>query len=180
LRKLADMTGGKVFDEIPEELKRVIEDAEIFRPTPINARSLQQAWFWLVLLAGLGLLLDVAVRRIAIEPAEASAAFNTIWDRTRGRRTAEELTPEFLARLKTRKAEVGEKIDKGKATRRFEGELPEGAALLPGADAAVAPPPRAPQRPQPKATDATGDDYAARLLRAKRKAMGDEEPPAKT
>lgn len=179
LRKLADLTGGKVWNESEEELKKVIDDGEIFRPTPINARSPQPAWFWLVLLVGVGLLLDVAVRRIAIEPAEASAAFNTAWDRVRGRREVSEQTPEFLARLRTRKAEVGEKIDKGKAARRFEGELAEGAAPPPGADAAVAPPVRAPQRPVSPTTEATGDDYAARLMRAKRKAMGDKDEPPK-
>jgi|GEM_PF-213910 hypothetical protein len=180
LRKLAEMTGGQYWTETPEQLKEAIDSGALFRPTPINARSLQPAWFWLALALGITLFFDVALRRIAIEPAEIGAALITTWDRIRGRRVSGEKTPEFLARLRSRKAEVGETMEKGKAARRFEGELPEGAAPPPGADAAAPPPVRTPHRPAKPTTESAGDDYAARLMRAKRKAMGEGEDPKKT
>ncbi|MFL5338754.1 MAG: hypothetical protein ACJ8F7_01190, partial [Gemmataceae bacterium] len=176
LRKVAEMTGGNVYNEDDPELKKIEESGTVYRPAPANARSLQPVWFWLVLLAGLFLLADVAVRRIAIEPAELGGYLSRQWDKVRGRREAASATPAFLERLKSRKAVVSEEIIGERARRRFEGEAPAGAMPL-GADATAAPPPR-PTTPQPRVQpEAAGDDYAARLLRAKRKAMEEKDKP---
>jgi hypothetical protein len=125
---------------------------------------------WLVLLAGAGLLLDVAVRRIAVEPEELFSTVFFWWESLRGRREALEKTPAFIERLKQRK---GEAIDERKTRRRFEAEVGEGIAAPQGADTMPERKPTAPTKST--APEPTGDDYAARLLRAKRKAMQDKD-----
>lgn len=170
LRKIAEMTGGNYYTEAPAELKQVAEKATVYRPAPANARTLQPVWFWLVMLAGIILLLDVAVRRIAVEPAAVSAALVGFWEKIRGRHGIAPKLPEYLERLKSRKAEVGEGLDAERATRRFEGDAAATPAPL-GADDAAPPPQRPTTRPRPTEPEPTGDDYAARLMRAKKKAM---------
>jgi hypothetical protein len=170
LKKLAEMTGGEVWNESDASLKEVVDSKRVYRPAPANARSLQPFWFWLVLLAGVGLLLDVAIRRIALEPEEL---FNTVhfwWESLRGRRAALEKTPAYIERLKQRK---GEAIDERKTRRRFEAEVGEGAVAPQGADTMPEAKPTTPARLS--TPEQGGDDYAARLLRAKRKAIEDQD-----
>ena len=77
------------------ELKKLAENPEgVYRTAPANARMLQPIWFWLVVAAGLVLLLDVAVRRIALEPAAVSTAAAAWWERLRGRQGAAPKLPE--------------------------------------------------------------------------------------
>jgi uncharacterized membrane protein len=166
LKKLAEMTGGEVWNETDADLKKVIASNSVFRPAPANARSLQPFWFWLVLFAGVGLLVDVAIRRIAVEPEEVFSTVHFWWESLRGRREALERTPAFIERLRQRK---GEAIDERKTRRRFEAEVGEGAAAPQGADTMPEVKPATPTRSA--APEPTGDDYAARLMRAKRKAM---------
>jgi uncharacterized membrane protein len=176
MRKLAEMTGGNVYEETDPELKKIAAAATVYRQAPANARSLQPIWFWLVLLCGLGLLLDVAVRRIAVEPAAVGATLSNWWEAMRGRREAVVQTPEFLERLRSRKAEVGESIVRERARRRYEGEGAAGAPP-PGADD-VSALPKPTSRPQPAVpAPEAADDYAARLMKAKRKAIEDKERP---
>jgi uncharacterized membrane protein len=171
MRRLAEITGGNVYEENDPELKRVIDSALVYRQSPHKERSYQAFWFWLVMLAGVGLLLDVAIRRVAVEPSEAFATASHWWDRLRGRRVTTE-TP-FLERLRSRKAAVGETLNKDRSTRRFEGES-TGAVAPEGADVAEERPVTRPA-PKPAAPEPTGDDFAARLMRAKKKAMEDRE-----
>src|SRR5262245_26967492 len=169
------MTGGNYYTEEPAELKQVAEKATVYRPAPANARTLQPVWFWLVLLAGVLLLADVAVRRIAIEPAEVGGFLHRHWEAVRGRREAVSATPAFLERLKSRKAEVSEELGGDRAKRRFEGEGAPAGPMPLGADATAAPPPR-PTGPTPRVEpEPTGDDFYARMQRAKRKAMEDKD-----
>jgi uncharacterized membrane protein len=172
MRRIAEITGGNVYEENDPELKRVVDSALVYRQSPHKERSYQAFWFWLVLFAGVGLLLDVAIRRVAVEPSEAFATASNWWERLRGRRIAMAEIP-FLERLRSRKASVGETIDKDRGTRRFEGES-TGAVAPEGAETATE---RPVTRPAPKPVDAevTGDDFAARLMRAKKKAMEDRD-----
>jgi Mg-chelatase subunit ChlD len=191
LQKLATLTDGKYHGGRPEQdehaddeavLRELARSGELFRPGPMQVKSLQPLWFWLVLLTGLLLLLDVGVRRIALDPAQGVAAAGRLWDRLRGRAEAAVQTPEFLERLKSRKAQVGESLDKAKAARRFEGPAVPVSAPPPGA--ADLPPPR---RPEPRPAPAQGvgpeapkeaDDYASRLLKAKRRIQREREKPS--
>ena len=107
LEKLREMAGGKT---IPEEMlakaasprdpaaeaTRAELAREVFRAGLPQFKNLQPVWFWLVFLAGILLFFDVAVRRIAIQPAEAVAYANGVWERLRGRISRVEQTPQFI------------------------------------------------------------------------------------
>ena len=171
------MTGGNLYTEDAAELKKIVDAATVYRPAPANARTLQPVWFWLVMLAGIILLFDVAVRRIAIEPVAVTTAAAGWWEKLRGRQNLTATLPEYLERLKSRKAEVGENLGADRSSRRYDGD--GSAAPAPaGADDAAAPP-RQSARPRPSEPEPTGDDVHARLMRAKRKAMDkrDDEKP---
>jgi hypothetical protein len=176
LDQLADMTGGMVYDETDKALADAVQSGQVFRRSNVSAQSPQAMWYWLVMLAGVGLFFDVAVRRIAVEPAEASAAAVKLWERLRGRADAAASSPQFIERLKNRKAQVEETL--GRSTRRFEaGE--ERAAPSPVATADTmatnrpAPPPQ--PRPAAPASQPQEDDAFARLMKAKKKALGDRD-----
>src|SRR5262249_58889374 len=74
LEQLKDLTDGKMYYET--ELAKVIADDEVFRPSPNKERSRLPLWYWLVVLTGLGMFVDVALRRVAVGPggAEKEAA----------------------------------------------------------------------------------------------------------
>jgi uncharacterized membrane protein len=177
LEKLREITGGKTYIEDPQALARAAEQGEVFRVVPQSHHSLQPLWFWLVALAGMLLLFDVAVRRIAIEPAAVWATAIGWWDRLRGRQLALAGAGEFLDRLKSRKAQVGETIEKEKATRRFEGAGVTPVTADPGATAlpkeAAAPRTAPTAKPAPKKQEA--EDYATRLMKAKKRALEDRD-----
>jgi uncharacterized membrane protein len=183
LRTLSRITGGNVYSEEPAELKRLAESGELFRPAPSGFRSLHALWYWLVFVAGLLLLFDVAVRRIAVEPAEVRHYSARLWARLRNRGDAAAAEEDaFLGRLKQRKAQADENIERGKGARRFETTgAPPAASAPAGADAAE--PPRAPTKP-PTAPPTTAkpqveEDYFSKLRRAKKRApheqKGDED-----
>src|SRR5206468_8912211 len=109
-------------------------------------------------------------------PAEETAALTTTWDKLLGRAVAAATGRQFLDRLKTRKAKVGEKFDR--AAKQFEPETVGIAATtnVPVADdVARVPRPAVPQ-PQPKArpTQEQSDTFA-RLMQAKRKALEERD-----
>lgn len=169
LKKLADATGGEVYAE--GSLPRVARSGEVFRSMPLSHSSLQTLWPWFVVLAAVCLLCDVAVRRIAIEPSVVWARGAVLWERLRGRATADEGAA-VLERLKSRKQQASEAIAREHAARRFKAE--EGAPVAPiasaGAPAASRP---AAKRPAPKKEEA--DDYATRLMKAKKRALEERE-----
>jgi uncharacterized membrane protein/Mg-chelatase subunit ChlD len=191
LKKLAEMTGGRVFLEKPRQtidgkpypdyatvaegtpdMLAVADAGDIFRRADLPpAKSLQPIWFWLLFLTGTLLFFDVAVRRIAIQPAEVAAAVEKGWQRLRGRAMAAETAPQFLERLKSRKAQVSEALDKARAARRFDVEEPVSTAGIPEASKEPIASPPSP-RPVPKTKmekEPEAEDYASRLLRAKKR-----------
>jgi hypothetical protein len=175
LHKIAEITGGKVYTDNAETLLQAAQSGDPFRLNPISQQSLQPLWYWLVVLAGLCLLLDVATRRIAVEPAAAWAAAVTLWGKIR-RHDLPAPTTVFLERLQTRKAKVGESLEKQKAAKRFEAA--EGMPAAPVPEAAAARPVEAPKKPVPQAKKPAQEkegDFAARLMRAKKKAMEERD-----
>ncbi len=201
LKKLADITGGRLLLEkarqtiggkafpdyasVPEgatDMLAVAESGDIFRRAGLlPAKSLQPIWFWLLFLTGILLFFDVAVRRIALQPAEVAVAAQKVWERLRGRARAAESAPQFLERLKSRKAQVSEALDKARAARRFDVEEKATVAAPPGASEA---PIAAGQQPisrsaKPKIEpekEEEADDYASRLLKAKKRVWQDRDP----
>lgn len=193
LKKICEMTGGKMFlekprdvvdgklipdyDAVPEDAK-VLPDAvrsnEAFRPGLPRFRSLQPIWFWLALVTAILLFLDVAVRRIAIEPMEVAGAAQRVWGRLRRRAAVADTTPQFLDRLKSRKAQISEALDKSRAAQRFDaGDAPIASAPA-GADAPTEAPKPLTRKPtaQPQISpdkEQEAVDYASRLLKAKKR-----------
>ena len=147
------------------------------RAQPQGHLSLQPLWHWLVALAALALFFDVAVRRIAFEPTVLWTKGVAVWERLRGREPLTVKADAFLERLKSRKAQVGESIEKEKAQKRFEAAA--GAAPLvtdAGATGMTQEPGRPkPPPPKPAAKPKEGEDYATRLLKAKRRALEDRD-----
>ncbi|HZT80016.1 MAG TPA: VWA domain-containing protein, partial [Gemmataceae bacterium] len=161
-----------------ERLAKAMAEA-MFRPGLRQAKSLQNLWHWLVFATAVLLLFDVAVRRISVDPVEVAAKAQAVWDRVRGRPVAVPQTAEFLDRLRTRKAQVGETI--GKAARRYEGgDMPAGPVPTAADDLPATPSgPRPTSRPASLAPGQPGseepEDFASRLMKAKRRAMQDRE-----
>jgi hypothetical protein len=175
LDKIAKITDGKIYQEDGPALRLASQSGDVFRENPISQQSLQPLWYWLAALAALCLLFDVATRRIAIEPVAAWTAAVTLWGKLRRQEVREETTV-FLERLQTRKAKVGESMEKEKAARRFESSAASPTAV-PEAAPSAPEPVRTPPKPAPPAKKAAEgkDDFASRLMRAKKKAMEERD-----
>jgi uncharacterized membrane protein len=177
LEKLREVTGGNTYSEDETSLRRAAQSGDIFRAVPAGQPSLQPLWPWLVLLTAIVLLLDIAVRRIALEPRVGWTKAVALWSRLRGQ--AEVAVPEFLERLQSRKAQVDETLERHKASRRFQsGDTPAGPVETaggpvapPSATPAAAPPPL----PAAPAKQEEATDYASRLLKAKKRAIEERE-----
>jgi uncharacterized membrane protein len=177
MEELREITGGRSYADDESELAQVARSGEVFRPGQAVTKSLQPIWFWLVFAACVLLLFDVAVRRIAVDPVQVVAVAQGLWDRLRGTAAPREVAVEFLDRLRSRKAQVGQTLDQSRAARRFESE-DEVAAPPPGADEArPVEPLRAAPKPgaAPKPAAEQPEDFASRLMRAKRRAMEERE-----
>jgi hypothetical protein len=175
LERLREATNGRHYADDDRSLADAARSGIVFRAGPPGYKSLQPIWYWLVFAAAFVLFLDVAVRRIAFERLDLVQPLTRWWQHLRGQE-ASSASPEYLARLQSRKAQIGETLEQGKAARRYvpgEGaptEAPPGADVLPTTDRPATPssalPPTAAAE-QPPAEE----DYAARLLRAKQEAM---------
>jgi uncharacterized membrane protein len=181
LEKLRALTDGETYADTDDALRDAAADGDVFRKAPAFSRTLQPIWPWLLFATAVLLFFDVATRRIALEFGAVTSAAVATWDRLRGRNAAADREPEYIDRLKARKAQVGESIGQGKkAARRFDaGEGTTAAAPPPGADEAKPAPqaaPRpAPQRPKQPAGGQEGGDYLSRLKKAKKRAMEDRD-----
>jgi len=175
LKELSKLTGGQIYEDRDETLVEVARSGTVFRLTGLPpSRHLQPIWYWLLLLTGVCLFFDVAVRRIAIDPSEVVRAAGRGWERLRGQSAGVAETPQFLERLKTRKAQIGEALERSVAARRFEaaettaGPAPPGAHEMPASPATPQVKPAVPARsdlqPEEEQTD-----YASRLLKAKQR-----------
>jgi uncharacterized membrane protein len=185
LERLRDMTGGKTFSEellakaargndgAAEEAKKSLSQ-EVFRAGLPQFKNLQPIWYWLVFLTGVALFFDIAVRRIAIQPAEAVAAVEKVWIKLRGRVAEVSQVPQFIDRLQSKKAQVSATLDRLHAARRFDAgdrvaTAPPGASQAVGTTATAAPPRPAPRERLGPEQQQEPADYASRLLKAKQK-----------
>lgn len=178
MRQLARITGGNEYVDDEATLAKTAGSGSVFRQAK-STRAHQPIWFWLVLAAGLAFLTDVAVRRLAVEPAEIRDWAARRWDGLRGRRK-EKTGGDFLERLQSKKSVVAAELEEVRSTRRFEARDDWAAPPPEAVDVAETPPPR-PDRPPPTAEPAA-DDAFARLMKAKRKALDErgrtDEPPS--
>lgn len=177
LDRVRDITGGNRYEDNAKQLEEIARSGVLFRPVPLTHQSHQPLWSWLVLLAGFALVSEVAVRRIAIDPNLVAEKLKLVWHKLRGQ-AIEDAAPAFLERLKAKKAEVSEGLERKQAARRFEGDAFGPDSKVPSATepAGASEPRKTASTPQvsPEAeTDPT--DFASRLLRAKRKAMEERD-----
>jgi uncharacterized membrane protein/Mg-chelatase subunit ChlD len=167
LERLRETTGGRAYEDDAVSLEEAAKSGAVFRPAPERVKSMLPLWHWLLALACGLLLCDVAVRRLAVEPAQVAAKVRNLWARLRGLPVAEPAAEAFMGRLRVRTAQAGEGPG-GRAARRFEGE-PGGLAPA-GAEASAVPPsPAGPPPTQPTAPQPEAGDYTSRLMQAKKR-----------
>jgi hypothetical protein len=181
LERIREITDGKSYADADDALSEAARSGDVFRKGIAPSDVFQPLWYWLLLLSGVILYCDVAVRRIAIEPERVMAPIRSWWDRQRGREVVREQAPRFLDRLKTRKAQLAEALEKPKATRRFEGSdvpvtAPPGASDEPVKTDRPLPPtpgPRSGMAPESEKEEA--GDFGSRLLKAKKRVWQDKD-----
>jgi hypothetical protein len=151
-----------------------------FRHDLPKATSRQEVWHLVLLAAACVFFGDVFVRRVALDLAPVAKFAGRLRDKLTGRATPPP-PPEFIARLRSRKAEVSEKLEQQRASARFEPspDAPVDTAVL---EEQLASGPRE-TKPPPGRTGlapekAEEDSYTSRLLKVKKdvqKKMGQEE-----
>jgi hypothetical protein len=158
---------------------------DVFRRDPkmIPPRSFQDLWPNLLWLACCLFLGDVAIRRVAPDVDRMKKLVKDGWQRLRGREVAP--ATEYMEKLKSRKAEVTDQLDRTRSATRFEPpplptpSMPLDEPLLTGelTDAAPARPAARESRPGlgPSEKPAAAESYTNRLLRAKQKVWEERE-----
>jgi hypothetical protein len=192
LETLASVSDGRVIEwktgrdgEI--DVARTVRDADVFRRDPgmTPPRAFTDLWPLLLWLAAMLFLLDVAVRRVALDLDRIRIAIGDRWAKLRGREVAPRV--EYMEKLKSRKAEVAIQIDRTIGATRFEApplptaSAPIGSPLLEGAVEAKRSRPESAATPQPGPTPEPArppeapDSYTNRLLKAKQKVWEDRD-----
>ena len=166
---------------VREQFQKLLA-VDTFRRGLAKAKSNQDIWHSVVLVAGCVFFGDVCLRRVAIDFYWIGPALVWLWQRIR-RRPREAVADERLERLRSRKAAVTEQLDERRATTRFEPQITPGGetagrdleAVLQDAGGS-APPDPSPPPSQPSLTPVPEEkSYTARLLDAKQKARQNRE-----
>ena len=189
LETIASVTGGRVLDwkfrrDGEVDLARTLEQGDAFRRDPSlePPKSYQDLWPTLLWLAAVLFLGDVAVRRVAPDVDRIRRAVRDRWQKLRGQEVAP--PTEYMEKLKGRKAEVGEQLQRTRAATTFEPPpLPTPSAPLdepllggpaPGAPDTTAARPSAPGL-APEQRAPAPESYTDRLLKAKQKVWEERE-----
>jgi uncharacterized membrane protein len=141
-----------------------------FRHDLPKATSSQEAWHWLALMASCVFLGDVFIRRVHVNFAWLPPLMLRLRDFIL-RRQAVPAQPQYIERLKSRKAEVAGRLEQLRAATRFE--LPTQVPLdVKPLDELAPPAPAEPRAagPSPAAEQKEEETYTERLLKAKKKA----------
>ncbi|MBN2022989.1 MAG: VWA domain-containing protein [Pirellulales bacterium] len=149
-----------------------------FRHDLPKATSNQDVWHLIVLIGGCLFFLDVFLRRVQVSFAWAPAGLGRARDFVL-RRKKEAPQPEFIERLRSRKAEVTDQIDRMRGDVRFEAPA-EAPSDLGAVEELAGPQPAARPKPPPTAAPepAQEESYTERLLKAKKKVWdGRKEEP---
>jgi uncharacterized membrane protein/Mg-chelatase subunit ChlD len=189
LRTLTDLTDGEFLDwkrrrDGEVDLSRTLDQVDVFRRDRklVPPDSFQDLWPTLLWLAAVLFLADVAVRRVAPDFERMGRLIRDQWDKLRGREVAPPI--DYMEKLRSRKAEVDEQLQRSRAATRFEPPpLPTptadvGEPLLGESSAPAEPRPttRQPQgglAPDQKAPEA--ESYTNRLLKAKQRVWEERE-----
>ena len=189
LEAIATATDGKVFSwrsrrDGPLDPRLTAEDTDVFRRDPSLAppSSYQDLWPRLLWLAAILFLADVAVRRVSPDFARMRKSIVAALEKLRGREVA--APTDYMEKLKGRKAEVAEQLDRSRDASRFEAPplpLPTGPIGEPLLDAGTDRPATPKAAPTPGPSMAPGEkkaepeSYTNRLLKAKQKVWEDRE-----
>ena len=133
LKRLSEITGGTFHTEAAEDLAKMLATGDLFRDTPTSTRAILPFWFWLVFAAAVALLLDVALRRIAVETSEVRVLSRRVWSAVRHTSQAGD-AGETLDRLARRKQAVGATLAQTRAGKRFDAAGATGDPAPAGAD----------------------------------------------
>lgn len=162
-----------IMAENPEQLTAI----DTFRATLARAFSSQDAWHIAALLAACMFLINIAIRRISIDPewfTPIGRAVRRLWTRQ-----AEPVREERLERLRSTKAQVEGQIDERRAAAtRFEPspDADVGSSTLEEAmrESGAGPATEA-SRPAPtNAAETEQETYTDRLLKAKKRAQNNK------
>ncbi len=171
------------------DLAKTLDGADHFRRDPglVNPRAFRPLWPTLLWLAACLFLGDVAVRRIALDVDRFRNRVANQWRKFRGGEA--QTSSAYLEQLRSRKAEVGEQLDRSRFSSQFqeadgpEARRPEptGASLLEQGQPKDRPKPSRPTPgaggaglapEKPKAEEA---GYTNRLLKAKQRVWEERE-----
>src|SRR4051794_6985024 len=183
LESVAMLTDGRMTtwktrpDGRPDPL-RTLGEVDHFRrdanlSIPRGYRNLWPDLLWAACLVFLG---DIGVRRVAPDFARMRRSVADQWKKLRGQEVAPPV--EYMEKLRSRKAEVGEQLDRSRAATRFEpmpatptAAAPADESILTESQAGL--PPRDKTRTQPDAPNLAPDEkkpepesYTNRLLQA--------------
>ena len=195
LETVASLTNGEVLSwkrraDGSVDLARTLDESHPFRrdrytQTP---RGLAPLWPLLLFFAATMFLGDVAIRRVSPDFERMRKLAKDQWEKLRGREVAPPV--EYMEKLKGRKAEVNDQIERSRAATRYEAPPPaEGGTPfvidepLLGGESKPRP---AERRPQPQAPGLAAEgpkpeaeSYTNRLLKAKNKVWEDRERDGK-
>jgi hypothetical protein len=182
LRELADQTGGRVLSPTDPQIVELFDDEGL--PIP---KTFRHVWDLLVILAASLLIIDVAARRLSIDPNRVRAAAG----KAVGRRG--DVSTETVAAWKRTRAQVAHRRDAAESSeesksaahalrqKRYEADETDlTRAIDVGSDS---PHDVHDAHAKTKRTEAPADlsdageddgDFTSRLLRAKRRARGDD------
>ena len=167
------ITGPLVKGQMDELLQ-----TNTFRHDLAKAISSDYIWPLLLLVAGCIFFADVFVRRVAISLEWIGPLWNGLRDAVL-RKEVELPADERLARLRSRKDEVGEKIEQRRAAIRFEPAPDNHAKTDVAIEGAIADQRDQSQSPpsagQAVPEDVEEEDYTARLLKAKKQVWEDKK-----
>ncbi len=149
----------------------------VFRPGLAKAESSQGIWYLLVFAASCLFFGDVLIRRVSMSLTWVPPLAARVRDRLLRKEAAPKDT-QYLKRLRSSKEQVSERIEKQRATARFEpsGEMDETTEVI--EDLPQAAPKQPPGKKaaggidEPKAEE---EGYTSRLLKAKKKVWEDRK-----
>ncbi|WP_435009439.1 VWA domain-containing protein [Tundrisphaera lichenicola] len=197
LETVASLTNGQVLSwkkraDGSIDLARTLAESQPFRRDAFTQtpRALSPLWPLLLFFSATMFLGDVAIRRVSPDFERMGRLIRDQWQKMRGREVAPPV--EYMEKLKSRKAEVGDQIDRSRAATRYEAPPPSDIAQVPNVvedlmkGGAAANRPAAERRPQtqapgmaPTGPQAEPESYTNRLLKAKNKVWEDREKDQK-
>lgn len=173
LKPLGGKPGRVIGGAQPAPIDTLLQTTS-FRHDLAPATTSRDSWHIVLLIGSCLFFFDVMVRRVSLNLTWVPPLAARAWARLRGADAAM-AQPEYMDRLRSRKAEVVDSIEQRKATARFE---PDASAPPPSletlrqeleGDAPTASKPAEPVKPQLTPERETEEEsYTSRLLKAKR------------